>query len=300
MKKITLFTVSIVSLILMFLSCDSSGEKIDKNTGTNKFKNTNKIKNNLSSYPKEIHQVVPKAKRVYKNAQGAWEAEFQYGIKMVYIPAKEFKMGSNDEKPVHIVYLDGYWIGKTEVTFVQYNLFCAESGFTSPKDEGWGQGERPVINVDWKNVITYCRWLSKKTGLFFRLPTEAEWEKAARGGNHSKGYKYSGSDKVSEVAWYDKNSGNKTHHVGQKNPNEIGIYDMSGNVSEWCSDWFRETYYQNSPKKNPKGPYTGQGRVTRGGDWYNDAQDAQTAKRFWSWPHVADRIQGFRLALGHK
>ncbi|MCU0290289.1 MAG: SUMF1/EgtB/PvdO family nonheme iron enzyme, partial [Acidobacteria bacterium] len=136
-------------------------------------------------------EINKQAKDIYKNSSGSWEADHGDGIVMIYIPEGEFTMGSNDkdndEKPPHTVYLDGYWIGKYEVTFAQYDRYCEETGKQKPDDRGWGRGERPVIHVSWDEAAAYCKWLSQKTGLKFQLPTEAQWEKAARG---SRGFKY--------------------------------------------------------------------------------------------------------------
>ncbi len=126
-----------------------------------------------------------------------------------------------------------YYISVAEITFDQYDAFCDETGYQKPKDS-FGRGQQPVVNVNVADAVAYCNWLSKKTGTIVRLPEEGEWEYAAKGGNRSKGYAYSGSNDINEVAWYDGNSESKSHEVATKRPNELGIYDMSGNVWEWC------------------------------------------------------------------
>ena len=133
------------------------------------------------------------------------------------------------------------------------------------------------------------------TGQTFRLPTEAEWEFAARGGNSSRGYKYSGSNNIDDIAWYDGNSGSKTHPVKQKQANELGIYDMSGNVCEWCSDWWSGSYSRGS-QTNPKGPSNGSDRVSRGGGWYFHARRCRVSNRNYGAPSGRINYLGFRLA----
>jgi formylglycine-generating enzyme required for sulfatase activity len=218
---------------------------------------------------------------------------------MIYIPSGKFMMGANDgndnEKPLHEVDLDGYWIGKYEVTFAQYDRYCGETGKENPGDEGWGRENRPVINVSWDDAAAYCRWLSQKTGLKFQLPTEAQWEKAARG---SRGFQYPwGND-------FDKTKCNsyesrldKTMPVGSfpsgKSP--YGCMDMAGNVWEWCADWYDNDYYKNSPSKNPPGPAHGSARVLRGGSWIGVAPFCRAAFRAHYLPAFRDDFVGFRL-----
>jgi len=226
------------------------------------------------------------------------------GIEFVFVKGGEFNMGSNesetqnDEKPVHKVYVDDFYISKYEVTFDQYDNFCEATGREKPSDNGWGRGNRPVINVNWFDTVAYCEWLSDKSGTEIRLPTEAEWEYAACGGIKSMNYKYSGSNDLEEVGWYSKNSGKKTHPVGQKKANELGLYDMSGNVWEWCSDWYEKDYYQNSPRNNPQGSNSGKYRVLRGGswnyiDWYCRCSYRDVSIRSFGSPSI-----GFRIIQG--
>ena len=200
--------------------------------------------------------------------------------------------GESYEHPQHSVYLDAYYIDKYEVTFEQYDKFCDATGRKKPSDEGWGRGNRPVINVNWNDAAAYAKWANK------RLPTEAEWEKACRAGSTTK---YSFGDNeflLGNYAWYDSNSGNKTHPAGEKKPNAWGIYDMHGNVWEWCSDWYDENYYQNSPGKNPTGPASRALRVHRGGSWGLDDNYCRSADRYGYRPGGGHVSVGFRCASG--
>jgi len=227
--------------------------------------------------------------------------------------------GDSDEKPTHkVTFTYNFYIRKYETTFDEYDAFCEATGKSSADDENWGRGNRPVINVSWNDAIAYCNWLSDKEKLpkaydsngnlldkngsittdpskvvGYRLPTEAEWEYAARGGKKSKGYRYSGSDNVDEVAWYEQNSGGMTQEVGKKAPNELGIYDMSGNVWEWCSDMFRD--YSSSAQTNPYNN-SGSYRVFRGGSWYSIATYVRVALRNGGSPTNTVIYLGFRIA----
>ena len=219
------------------------------------------------------------------------------GIEMVYIKGGTFTMGATaeqgseadiDEKPTHSVTLSDYYIGKYEVTQAQWRAVMGSnpSYFTGDNN--------PVEQVSWDDIQEFITKLNAQTGKKFRLPTEAEWEYAARGGNKSKGYKYSSSNNISEVAWYDDNSSNKTHPVGQKTPNELGIYDMTGNVWEWCPDCYGS--YSSSSQTNPTGPSSGSFRVLRGGSWLNFARYCRVSNRNYDGPSIRGSINGFRLA----
>lgn len=164
---------------------------------------------------------------------------------------------------------------------------------SNPND--WIDDDLPKENVSWNDCQVFIRKLNAMTGQNFRLPTEAEWEFACRGGNNSRGYKYSGNNYIDNLAWYSNNSGHKTHPVATKSPNELGIYDMSGNVDEWCNDWYGG--YTSGRQTNPKGPYDGSFRVFRGGSWINYARYCRSSDRNYLNPSDRDYKLGLRLAL---
>ncbi len=217
---------------------------------------------------------------------------------MVFVEGGTFTMGAtseqgddadDDEKPTHSVTLSDYYIGETEVTQA---LWKAVMG----SNPSYFKGDNlPVENVSYDDVKTFTTKLNQKTGKTFRLPTEAEWEYAARGGGKSKGYKYSGSNNIDDVAWYEGNSNNKTHPAKTKRPNELGIYDMSGNVWEWCSDKYGA--YSSSSQTNPTGPSLGFYRVYRGGSWGYFAWYCRASNRNYDFLSYLNIILGFRLAL---
>ncbi len=219
-------------------------------------------------------------------------------FEMVRVEGGTFRMGAtseqeddaySDEKPVHSVILSSYYIGKTEVTQA---LWQAVMGSNPSNFKG---ADLPVECVSWNDCQEFIQKLNSLTGRNFRLPTEAEWEFACRGGNNSCGYKYSGSNNLGNVAWYDENSGGQTHRVATKAPNELGIYDMSGNVWEWCSDWYAD--YTSYSQTDPTGPQSGSGRVYRGGGWYCDVGSCRSSNRDGSFPTNRYCSLGLRLAL---
>lgn len=252
---------------------------------------------------------------------------------MVLITGGYFQMGSNegndDEKPVHEVFVSSFYLSKYELTVGEFRAFVDATGYQTDAEKN-GQGSffwigeteewvkkpginwrhdaagklrplsenlHPVVHVSWNDATAYCNWLSEKTGKKYRLPTEAEWEFAARGGIRSLGYKYAGGNDLDPVAWYGENGDAQTHLIGLKKPNELGLYDMSGNVWEWCSDRFGSIYYQNSPARNPTGPDASAFRVRRGGGWGVAGQYCRVAYRLNSLPDARINNLGFRMAM---
>ena len=246
---------------------------------------------------------------------------------LVYVPAGAFKMGDNfgdgetRERPVHTVTLDAYYIGKFEVTNGEWRKFRDDAAYndpkywpnklavpkdqipywTDPKNHGGGTPDSdryPVLGVNWDAAVAYCNWLSEKTGKTYRLPTEAEWEKAARG---TDGRKYPWGNTIDHTyAMYVKDANFVTAAAAgqfEKGASPYGAMDMAGNVMEWCSDWYRRDYYSISPTKNPQGPESGAYRVVRGGSFFEDAFDLRSYRRSASWPSFqSHRMTGFRVA----
>ncbi len=254
------------------------------------FRGINKILSETEKKIIEKEQIVER--KILKVEQIVKKNVFK--IEMILVKGGWFGMGSdsgnNDEKPVHRVWVDDFYIGNYEVTFAEYDKFCEATGRNKPSDEGWGRGNRPVIHVSWDDAKAYCEWAGG------RLPTEAEWEYAARGGEKSGGYKYSGGDDIEKVAWYIGNTNNKTHPAGEKSPNELGIYDMSGNVWEWCADIYGKNYYSESPERNPQGPKRGKARVLRGGSWSSFTNNCRISERNCFVPGKGLKNYGFRIA----
>ena len=206
-------------------------------------------------------------------------------FKMIYVKGGTFRMGATEgqgtgaydnEYPVHIVDLDDYYIGETEVTQELWQTVM--DGEMNPS---WYEQAptKPVQNLSRADCLVFISRLNKLTGLTFVLPTEAQWEYAARGGKYNQDKMFAGSDNIDEVGWYAFNSDSEVHEVAQKLPNELGLYDMTGNVWEWCSDYFSEDYYSQSPKENPTGPVSGERFVFRGGSIYTNERNSRVAVR---------------------
>jgi formylglycine-generating enzyme required for sulfatase activity len=307
--------------------------------------------------PKAVERMHSKAKRVLKNDKGYWEAEFDDGHIMVYIPDGEFTTGSDDglpnEKPLHKVYLDGYWLGKHPVTVGQFREFTDQIGYVTDAEKGQGswqfwegrwvvrmngnwknpyfeQGEdHPVVSISWNDAAAFCKWLSERTGVTFKLPTAAQWEKGARGtdqrvypwGNEiPDGTRANYADINFWKKYGDSRKADKTVDDGFTETSPVGSFpagaspygllDMAGNVWEWCYDVYDENYYSLSPSKNPFGPPdTGQPdqeRVNRGGGSWTDrsghitpegGHNLRSAARTGDEQNSSDDHMGFRLCI---
>ena len=226
-------------------------------------------------------------------------------IEMVHVSGGTFTMGSNTSRglkvnydasqPEHQVSVSDFYIGRFEVTQAQWRAVMGESPSHFIGDS------LPVEQVSWDDAQRRCAMLSQMTGYRFRLPTEAEWEYAARGGNLSKGYTFAGSNDREDCAWYCVNSGGRTHIVGQRQPNELGIYDMSGNVAEWCIDWmmpYTDMLGESSDVLvNPRGPRNGDSRVLRGGHYNSTSPGCTVYDRGWYLPTGRYEFYGLRLVM---
>ena len=231
-----------------------------------------------------------------KPEKGATYRDPTTGMEFVFVKGGCYQMGDtfsdrdSDAKPVHTVCVDDFYIGKYDVTQGQWHAVMGNDP-SFFKDCG---DNCPVAQVSWNAAQEFISKLNSRSGgNKYRLPTEAEWEYAARSGG--KREKYAGGNDVDSVAWCNSNSGNKTHPVGAKAPNGLGLYDMSGNVYQWVQDWYGGSYYKNSPQNNPTGPSSGEHRVIRGGAWSNLPQGVRAADRSSRTPDNRDDRIGFRL-----
>ena len=225
----------------------------------------------------------------------------------IRIDAGPFQMGSADclainEQPPHTIHLDTYFISKYEVTVAQYVYYLNQTGTDCGSKKDFhikgnkgnyyvkkGEETFPITYVSWHDAVAFCKWLSKKSGKNIHLPTEAQWEKACRAGSSVERY-----GDLNDIAWYSNNSGRKTHRIGEKRPNGFGLYDMLGNVWEWCSDWYGRDYYMVSPARNPSGPTFGSGRVDRGGSRGSYAAQVRAGYRDRAPEAHRGRLLGFR------
>lgn len=245
-----------------------------------------------------------------------------YTFKEVYIPQGSFTMGSSDgnqdEKPAHKVNVSAIYANAYEITFEQYDAYCLDTGVPKPQDAGKGRQERALVNVSFIDAVKFCNWASVKKGLTpvytisganvvlnkkasgYRLPTEAEWEYMAGGASKREGFQFAGGSDSNSVAWNTKNSEGSSKSVGTKVPNSLGLYDMSGNVWEWCSDFYDMNYYASSPAQDPYGPDTGAMRVVRGGSWNNKASSLRILGRGYQKQEERYDALGFRVVRNAK
>ena len=222
---------------------------------------------------------------------------------MIIIPAGEFSMGcdtgAENERPVHRVFVDALAIGRCTVTNRLFQFFIEDKGHEPPKawtDPRFNHPDQPVTSVSSIDAMAYCEWLSEETGKPYRLPTEAEWERAARGGLEGKLYTWGNEDPQHQLNYADMWL-NGPERVGQRIANSFGLYDISENVHEWCSDWFDEHYYSKSPSRNPQGPVSGTRRSSRGGSWRHQIKITRVAARSSIPPEFKYSDYGFRCAM---
>lgn len=221
---------------------------------------------------------------------------------MASIPEGWFSMGSetgqDNERPVHRVWVDGFQLAAVQVTNTDYGRFLAETGAPPPafwNDANFNHPEQPVAGVSWFEAVKYCEWLSHVTGRRFRLPTEAEWERATRGGVEGKLYPW-GDEPPQSLPDYDRRWKSGPEPVGRYAPSPFGLYDAAENVHEWCADWFDPGYYAIAPERNPGGPESGTRRASRGGSWRHHIKVARCAARSSIPPEFQYADYGFRVA----
>ncbi len=304
MKKF-IFILSVIMLLPLTMSAQAVGGQITRKktkttttTTTKKKTQGNSASRKTSSSKKSATSRTGSRRASAGMTQAQKDRIIQNLIaNMVYVEGGTFMMGATseqgsdadgDEKPIHQVTLSSFSIGRYEVTQEEWQAVMGNnpSNFKGAK--------RPVEQVSWDDCQEFIRKLNSKTGKKFRLPTEAEWEYAARGGNKSRSYKYAGSNNIGNVGWYGDNANSQTHNVGSKQPNELGLYDMSGNVREWCQDWYGN--YSSSAQTNPRGSSSGSYRVIRGGGCYNHAWYCRVSIRNCITPDYRYSYLGLRLA----
>ena len=222
---------------------------------------------------------------------------------LIVFPAREFLMGSEtgqeNERPLHRVSLDAFALAKCQVTNTEYRLFLNDTGSAPPacwNDADFNHPQQPVVAVSWFDAVRYCEWLSSLSGTPYRLPTEAEWECAARGGLEGKLFPW-GDDPPQSRPGYAERWCTGPEPVGRSLPNGFGLYEMCENVHEWCSDWFQPDYYANSPDSKPRGPEAGTRKASRGGSWRHHIKISRCAARSSIPPEFQYADYGFRVAL---
>jgi len=221
---------------------------------------------------------------------------------LVLIPKGSFLMGSDSgqdcERPIHRVWIDAFFLAATQVTNTEYGRFLSATGATPPpfwKDPNFNHPEHPVAGVSWFEASRYCEWLSSQSGRAYRLPTEAEWEYAARGGLEQNNFPW-GDDPAQALPNYATRWQTGPEPVGRYAPNAFGLYDICENVHEWCSDWYDPTYYAVSPERNPRGRETGQRKASRGGSWRHHVKVSRCSARSSIPPEFQYADYGFRVA----
>jgi formylglycine-generating enzyme required for sulfatase activity len=222
---------------------------------------------------------------------------------MVRIPGSYFLMGSDtgaaNERPAHRVWVDSFAIARTATTNRLYRIFAEETSRKAPRgfsDERFNHPDQPVTSVSWFDAVAYCEWLAARTLRAYRLPTEAEWERAARGGLEGKLYTWGDSPPQSQPDYFDLWR-DGPERAGRRPPNGFGLFDMSENVHEWCADWYGGLYYANAPGRNPRGPASGARRASRGGSWRHQIKIARVAARSSIPPDFCYSDYGFRCAI---
>ncbi|SFC80817.1 Formylglycine-generating enzyme, required for sulfatase activity, contains SUMF1/FGE domain [Parapedobacter composti] len=246
----------------------------------------------------ELVQLGSKIAKNEEETRQKWLDEVSSENKLIFVEGGTFFMGHTQFWEKRSVTLDDFYIGKYEVTVGDYNRYLAAIGAKTLS----GSTNKPVTNVSWEDAMKYCLWLREQYGGIWRLPTEAEWEYAARGGKQSRAYKYSGGDKLKDIAFVGDfwKSPKGPTSVGSKLSNELGIYDMSGNVSEWCYDWYSFHYHEERPQNNPMGPEKGEERVRRGGNFETHGSMAfhcEVGYRSKKEPTFKNESTGFRVVL---
>ena len=277
-------------------SIDASAYSIVDSTAANGTSKTlTGLFDSTKTYSFRVYAKNSKNRSAYSNAEartlGPW----------VFVSGGTFSMGRNspyrDERPIHSVTLSSYYISKFEVTVKEYRKFTNMVNRTFPTAPSWGWNDNdPMVKVSWNDAKDYCVWLDSTTGKRTRLPTEAEWEYAARGGKNSQQFAYSGGNSIGIVAWYFLNANGRVYNCGLKKPNELGLFDMSGNAWEWCSDWTGS--YASFPQINPTGPASGSNKVFRGGSWFDyglSDSECRVETRYAYTPNSKVDDGGFRI-----